>query len=70
MLGKLVKVSRNGEFFWLRDVKEVSTNVYVGTCDNNLDVGNSFRFGDAVPFAPQEVIEMMDYPKPKLAVVR
>ena len=69
MIGKLVKISRYGERFWVRDVRELETGIFVGTVDNDLDPQNVFRRGDQIPFAACEISEMMDYPKPKLQVV-
>lgn len=68
--GKLVKVSRCGESFWVRDVREVASGVWVGTVDNDLAEENDFRAGDTIPFAPQEIRDVKEYAKPALSLVR
>lgn len=68
-LGMFVKVIRYGERFWLRDVRHVVDDVYVGVANNDLMPDNLFACGDLVPFAAKEVIDMMEHPTPKLKVV-
>ena len=69
MKGKLVKISRYGESFWIRDVREIEPGMFVGAVDNDLGPNNPFRAGDPIPFALCEIGEVMDYPKPRLSVV-
>lgn len=58
MREKLVKISRYGESFWVRDVHEAESDVFVGVVDTDLDPDNRFRCGDIVPFAACEILEV------------
>ena len=68
-LGKIVKVSRYGEAFWLRDVRMIEPGVFVGICNNDLLASNLFKFGDTIPFAEVEPSDVCDHKKPDLKVV-
>lgn len=70
MFGKLVKINRYSESFWLREVRSIAPDVWIGTVDNELMPDNPFRRGDTVPFAEREIIDTTDFPKPKLEVVK
>jgi hypothetical protein len=69
MIGKLVKISRYAEAFWVRDVREFEPGLFVGVVDNELSPSNPYKLGDLVPFVEREVREVMDHPKPALSVV-
>lgn len=67
--GKLVKISRYAQAFWVRDVRQLEPGIWVGVVDNNLGLGSPFQLGDPIPFASCEVTEAMEYPKPTLTIV-
>ena len=69
MRGKIVKISRYGEAFWIKNIREVEAGMFIGVVDNELRKENPFRIGDSIPFAACEVGETMDYPTPTLRVV-
>lgn len=62
----LMKINRQSENFWVRDVREVEPEVYVGVSDNRTSL---FSVGDTVAFVAKEVIDRIPYHKPRLALV-
>lgn len=57
---KLVKIRRYGESFWVRDIRELEGDIFVGVVANNLDPEtNPFHFGDPIPFAACEICEVL-----------
>lgn len=65
MAENFAKISRYGESFWIRNIREVEPGIYVGSVDNDLCSDNLFKIGDAIPFAKCEIMEWEVW-KPKL----
>lgn len=52
--GDIVKVSHNGERFWVA-VKSISRDAIIGTVDNYLICDHPFGFGDVIKFKKRHV---------------
>lgn len=60
----IVKISRDGESFWVKDViKWVSSGcgkktVFKGIIDNDLAPDNRWKLGDTITFQEDEIIDI------------
>jgi hypothetical protein len=53
----LAKISRNGEMFWVRGVRQLEPGVFVGRVDNTL-CDPRFELGSVVAFVDAEVVDV------------
>lgn len=66
--GDVVKIARDAQAFWVREVKMVDAGVWIGIVDNNT--GHPvFDYGDMIAFVDKEVSEVWDK-TPSLTVVK
>lgn len=61
----LAKISRNGHAFWVRDVRQLEPNVFVGHVDNEIG-DDRFPLGSVVAFVDAEVV---DVKKPTIVAI-
>ena len=55
-LPRYVKISRNGERFWIANPKETKNGTYIGFVANHL-LNNSYKYGSIISFKLSEVVE-------------
>lgn len=52
-----IKIRKGNETFWLRDIKPLKDNRYVGTVDNHVGEGTGYKYNDNIIFSENEVLD-------------